>query len=310
MEPQRTTPGLPTPSKRCVILKFDDNGSCRIHGISDGDKEIVTNERYFVMPWKMINVDETRVNLKEAVAEIFSNQDELINSTYITLKLYEKGSCRIHSAKNGDKEIVTNKTYVVMPWKMVTRNGKNMTIKEAVEKIEAHRRKIEEERMLVSEFEAKHSDEIDRIFELHEYLFIEDIRARFPEIYKLGPEQLGIHLESKFVIDSYSSDYHINRGYNRLDYFRQTIRAYEGRDENADQYVKKVKELIDKPMDEIELEQVRLAMAKVKCPRKLDISVFYQLTRRLPHEGVGYDGFDEKFLIHLYDTFCNESVKL
>ena len=149
MEPQRTTPGLPTPSKRCVILKFDDNGSCRIHGISDGDKEIVTNERYFVMPWKMINVDETRVNLKETVAEIFSSQDELINSTYITIKLYEKGSCRIHSAKNGDKEIVTNKTYVVMPWKMVTRNGKNMTIKEAVEKIEAHRRKIEEERMLV-----------------------------------------------------------------------------------------------------------------------------------------------------------------
>ena len=162
------------------------------------------------MRWKMISVDEKRVNLKEAVAEIFSNQDELINSTYITLKLYEKGSCRIHSAKNGDKEIVTNKTYVVMPWKMVTRNGKNMTIKEAVEEIEAHRRKIEEERMLVSEFEAKHSDEIDRIFELHEYLFIEDIRARFPEIYKLGPERQGIHLESKFVIDSYSSDYHIN----------------------------------------------------------------------------------------------------
>ena len=39
-------------------------------------------------------------------------------------------------------------------------------------------------------------------------------------------------------------------------------------------YVKKVKALIDKPLDELELGHVRLAMAKVKCPRKLDISVF------------------------------------
>ena len=49
-------------------------------------------------------------------------------------------------------------------------------------------------------------------------------------------------------------------------------------------------------------------MAKVKCPRKLDISVFYQLTRRLPHECLDYG--DERFLIHCYDTFCNESMRL
>ena len=61
-------------------------------------------------------------------------------------------------------------------------------------------------------------------------------------------------------------------------------------------------------MDKIELGHVRLAMAKVKCPRKLDISVFYQLTRRLPHEDLNYD--DERLLIHFYDTFYNESIKL
>ena len=72
--------------------------------------------------------------------------------------------------------------------------------------------------------------------------------------------------------------------YNQLDYFRQIIRGYQGRDEDAVKYVKKVKELIDKPLDEIELKHIRLAMVKVKCPRKLGISVFYQLTRRLPHE--------------------------
>ena len=64
-------------------------------------------------------------------------------------------------------------------------------------------------------------------------------------------------------------------------------------------------------------------MAKVKCPRKLDISVFYQLTRRLPHEDgvapqcdpgptrwahLNYD--DERLLIHFYDTLYNESIKL
>ena len=69
-----------------------------------------------------------------------------------------------------------------------------------------------------------------------------------------------------------------------------------------------MKALIDKPLDKLELRHVRLAMAKVKCPRKLDISVFYQLTRRLPHEDPNYD--DERLLIHFYDTFCNESIKL
>ena len=89
---------------------------------------------------------------------------------------------------------------------------------------------------------------------------------------------------------------------------RQIIRAYQGRDEDAVKYVKKVKALIDRPLDKLALKHVRLAMAKVKCPRKLDISVFHQLTRRLPHEGL--NDYDERLSIHYYDTFCNESIKL
>ena len=96
--------------------------------------------------------------------------------------------------------------------------------------------------------------------------------------------------------------------YNQVDYFKQIIRAYQGRDEDAVKNVKKAKELIDKPLDRLELGHVRLAMAKVKCPRKLDISVFYQLTRRLPQEDLNY--YDEGLLIHFYDTFCNESITL
>ena len=99
------------------------------------------------------------------------------------------------------------------------------------------------------------------------------------------------------------------KAYNQLDYFKKIIRAYQGRDEDAVKYVKKVKYLTDKPLDEmIELGHVRLAMAEVKCPHKLDISVLYQLTRRLPHEDLNYD--DERLLIHFYDNFYNESIKL
>ena len=41
---------------------------------------------------------------------------------------------------------------MVMLWKMVTRHGTNMTLKEAVEEIKAR----EKERTLVSRFKAKH----------------------------------------------------------------------------------------------------------------------------------------------------------
>ena len=38
-----------------VTHKFDDNRCCRIHSVSDdGNGWIVTNERYVVMPWKMV----------------------------------------------------------------------------------------------------------------------------------------------------------------------------------------------------------------------------------------------------------------
>ena len=107
-----------------VTLKFDDNWRCRIHSFSDGDKGVVTDESYVVMPWKMVNVDGKRVTLKETVDEIFSDQNELTNSTYVTLKLDDKGSCRIHSVSDGNRKIATNDRYVVMPWKMATRYGK------------------------------------------------------------------------------------------------------------------------------------------------------------------------------------------
>ena len=55
---------------------------------------------------------------------------------YVTVKLDDSG-CRIHSVSDGNEEIVTNQRYVVMLWKMVTRYGANMPLKEAVEEIKA-----------------------------------------------------------------------------------------------------------------------------------------------------------------------------
>ena len=112
---------------------------------------------------------------------------------YVTLKLEDSG-CRIHSISDdgplgprdlqgphGNEEIVTNERYVVMPWKMVTRYGKNMTLKEVVEEI----KKEEKERRLVSKFEAEHRDEILEILGLIDYIdkrYIEESFLRFTNL--------------------------------------------------------------------------------------------------------------------------------
>ena len=58
-----------------MTLKFDDNGCFRIHCVSDGDKEIVTDERYVVMPWKMVTRHGKNMSLKQAVDGIFGHQE-------------------------------------------------------------------------------------------------------------------------------------------------------------------------------------------------------------------------------------------
>ena len=145
-----------------VTHQLDDKGCWRIHSVSDGNEEVGTDKSYVVMPWKVVNVDGKRVSLKEAVDEIFSNQDELTNSMYVTHELDDKDRCKIHSVSDGDTEIVTNERCVVMPWIMVTRYGKIMTLKEVVDgiinrkeskAIELKRRERERE-----EIEKKHKE--------------------------------------------------------------------------------------------------------------------------------------------------------
>ena len=73
-----TRPPPPPPQRRSayVTLKFDDNGCCKIHSVSDvGNGWIVTNKRYVVMPWKMVTRYGKNMTLAEAVDSIFSRQE-------------------------------------------------------------------------------------------------------------------------------------------------------------------------------------------------------------------------------------------
>ena len=99
----------------------------------------------------------------------------------------------------------------------------------------------------------------------------------------------------------------MKRGYDQLDNFKKLIEAYNGHDSDAVKYVEKEEAFIDKPLDELELKDIRAIMNKVKFLRKLDISVFYQLTGRLPCKGLEFK--EEGFIIHFYNTFVAASIK-
>ena len=85
---------------------------------------------------------------------------------YVTLKLDDNG-CRIHSISDGNEEIVTNEKYLVMPWKMVTRHGKNVTPKEAVDRIlnkkESENKELERRNREREEIEIEHKEYYENI---------------------------------------------------------------------------------------------------------------------------------------------------
>ena len=92
---------------------------------------------------------------------------------YVTLKLDDNGWGRaatpgpvgpfgIHSISDGNQKIVTNERYLVMPFKIVTIHGKNMTLKEAVDKIlkkkESENKELEIRKREKEEIENKHKE--------------------------------------------------------------------------------------------------------------------------------------------------------
>ena len=277
-----------------MTLKFDDNGSCRIHSakrgeasISDGVKEIVTNERYVVMPWKVVTMNGKNVTIAEAVDSMFSCQESEVKEQ----ERREKESEEIEKKR---------KEYYEVHMKKETERLKNW-----VNWYEAKLNEIREDPV------DERPEKLGRLYRIsernkHTGVTITSAGVINPVNYPVYAPELKIleykssnNEENPFCDLPGQGSSPVCKAYDQLDYFKKVVRAYRGLDEDAAKYVKKVKAIIG---DEgpLELERVRLAMKKIKCPRKL---VFYQLTRRLPHEDLNYD--DERLLIHFYDILIS-----
>ena len=68
-----------------------------------------------------------------------------------------------------------------------------------------YKRDPQEDGKLVSKFEAKHRDEISEILGFIDCIDKGYVEERFPEVYRFGPERLGIHFKDKFVLEKYNS---------------------------------------------------------------------------------------------------------
>ena len=294
--------------KMYVTLRFDDNGCCRIHSVSDdGNGRIVTKERYVIMPWKMVTRYGKNMGphsgpgpcgamtLAEVVDGIFSKRES---------------EAKEREKREREKEEIEkkHKEYYEANMKEETERLNKL--------VDWFKFKLNEIREAPVDSRPRKLSRLYQISEKNKHLGVTITRAGTINLvnYPGYPPELKLpednNEEDPFWEAPKLGSLPVGcKPSNQLNYFKQIIRAYQGRDEDAAKYIKKVKELIDKPLDKLELRHVRLVMAKVKCLRKLDILVFYQLTRRLQHEdGLNYD--DERLLIHFYDTFCNESIRL
>ena len=274
-----------------VTLKLDDSG-CRIHSISDGNEEIVTNKRYVVMLWKMVTRHGKNVTLK----------DRILNKKESENKELERRNREREEIENKHKEYYekhmkeeTERLNKLVDWYKC----KLKEINEAP--VDSRPRKLRK-LYLCSEKNKDLGATITRFGTLNPIDY-----PKYPPELELPEYQDNeeIVFYDAPTASSLPAGYKPN---NQLDYLKKLIKAYNGYDSDAVKNVKKVKALIDKPLDEFELEDIRVIRKKVKFSRKLDISLFYQLTGRLPHEELEYD--DERIITHLYDTFCNESIKL
>ena len=279
-----------------MTLKLEDS-KCRIHSVSDdGNGWVVTNERYVVMPWKMVTRHSTNMTLKEAADKIFSQKESEAKELEIRKREKEEieNKCKEYYEAHMKEEM--ERLNELVDWYKC----KLKEINEAP--VDSRPRKLRK----LYHFSEKNKDARVTITR-DGTLALVDYPGYPPELEL--PEDNEDKEEAAFYDAPTASSLPTGcKKYNQLNYFKGLIKAYNGYDSDAVKYVKKVKALIDKPLDEIELADIRLAMVKVKCPRKLDISLFYQFTRRLHHEELDYD--DERIITHLYDTFYNESIKL
>ena len=222
-----------------MTLKLDDNGCCRIHRISDdGNGWIVTNERYVVMPLKMVTRHGKNMTLAEAV-------DSILNQ--------KESKAKEHESRNIEKEGIEKrcKEYYEAHMKEETERLNKL--------VDWYKFKLDEIREAPVDSRPRKLEKL--------YRYNEANKDRGVMITRAGPINLvgypSYPLELKlYEYEDNEEDVFYDapkpgslpagcEPFNQLNYFRQIIRACQGRDEDAVKYVKKVKELIDKPLDEI-----------------------------------------------------------
>ena len=190
------------------------------------------------------------------------------------------GCCRIHSVSDGDREIVTNERYVVMPWKVVIRHGKNMALAEVVDEIfsrhesegdesskeEAEREEIEKKRAEYYEAHMKSETErlnnwvnwyevklteireapidsrlqmLKRLYRISERnkncgVTITSVGVVNPVNYLVSPPELKIleYEDPKDFINPFcdvrGTNDPVRKEYDQVDYFEKVVRSYRG----------------------------------------------------------------------------------
>ena len=231
-----------------VTLKLDDNGCCRIHNVSDGDKEIVTNERYVVMPWKMVTRHGTNMTLKEAVDGILSQKESEAEELERRNREKEEIKKKREAYYEAHLKEETERLNELVDWYKYKRKE----INEAP--VDSRPRKLRK----LYQYSEKNKDlgvTITRAGTLAPVDYPKyPPELELPEDGPAGPEVTERPHDEEGVFYDAPTVSSLPAGYkpcNQLDYFRQLIKAYNGYDSDDVKYVKKVKALKDKPLDEI-----------------------------------------------------------
>ena len=207
-----------------MTLKLDDNGCCNIHNVSDdGNGWIVTDDRYVVMPWKVVTRHGKNMTLTEAVDGIFSCQESEAKERERRERKREEIERKRKECYETHMKEETDRLNSLLDWFKL----KLDKIREAP--VDSSPRKLEK---------------LYQISEKTKHLGVKITRAGTinPVNYPGYPPELKLPEEDPFCDARKPGSLPAGcKPDNQIDYFRQIIRAYQGRDEDAVKYVKKVK---------------------------------------------------------------------
>ena len=197
-----------------MTLKFDDNRSCRIHSVSDGDKEIVTNERYVVMPWKVVTRHGKNMSLKEAVDGIFSRHES---------------EAKENERREREQEEIEKKHKEYYETNMKKETDRLNTL------VDWYKPKLDEIREAPEDDRPQMLERLYRISEKGKHLGVTITRAGVidPINYPVYPPELKLPEDNNKEDPFYNAPKPGSlpagcKPCNQLDYFRQIIKAYQG----------------------------------------------------------------------------------